>query len=323
MRPRQNEPTDPSEYDKYGLGPLPATATAQQLYIDIVKRAVANILYEDPPVFFYDGTTEPVVAGRFDLSRRVLGEDGPSLAHTMIGTRRLDNIAKCVEDVLTNNIPGDVIEAGVLRGGSAIFLSACLRAHGSLDRRVFICDSFLQPAPIPLFVRLFLPVIAAIPWLGWQRRLLLWGQSLVKTKSFPDVRQPSEQLTRFVMWMARHMRLMRKFKEGGLDEVRSNFAKYGLLSERIVILKGMFSDTLPTAPIDRLALIRLDGDTYESTRDGLIHLYPKLSAGGYCIIDDYNSFPDCKFAVNEYRERNHIKDEIITIDKLAVFWKKS
>jgi Macrocin-O-methyltransferase (TylF) len=323
MGRQQDPPTDPCEYDKLGLGALPSSATPQELYIDIVKRAVANILYEDPPAFFYDCTNEPVIAKRFELSRRVLGEDAPPLAHTMIGIRRLDNVAKCVEEIVKNGIQGDVVEAGVLRGGAAIFLAACLRAHGLLERRVFVCDTFQQHATIPFLTALLLQAIAYCPGLAWKRRLLVWGQSRMKTRSFPDVRNPSDELTRFVMWTLKHPRLLRNFKRGGFDEVKSNFAKYGLLTDRIVFLKGLFSDTLPTAPMSKLALARLDGDTYESTRDALVNLYPRLSTGGYCIIDDYNSFSDCKLAVNEYREQNRINDKIVEIDNLAVYWKKS
>ena len=323
MKLRPTGPTDPAEYDRLGLGPLPTTASAERLYLDMVKRAVANILYEDPPAYFYDGQSDPVVAEKFELSRRVLGEDAPPLAHTMIGIRRLDNIAQCVEDILSNDVPGDMLEAGVLRGGAAIFLAACLRVHGALDRRVFLCDTFQPQRPMPAPVKLFLRAVACLPGLACQRRLLLWGQSLVKDKRFPEMREPSDQLVRFVLWTLRHVHLMKNPASGGLSEVKSNFAKYGLLSDRIVFLKGMFADTFPSAPFTQLALIRLDGDTYESTHDCLLHLYPKLSAGGYCIIDDYNSFPDCKLAVTQYRQQNQIRDEIIPIDNLAVFWKKS
>ena len=58
-------------------------------------------------------------------------------------------------------------------------------------------------------------------------------------------------------------------------------------------MKGYFSDTLPQAPFEQIAVMRLDGDLYESTMDGLNHVYPKLSPGGFCIIDDYYAFPSC------------------------------
>ena len=66
-----------------------------------------------------------------------------------------------------------------------------------------------------------------------------------------------------------------------LPAVRSNFARLGLLDEQVVFLRGFFSDTLPGAPFERLALLRLDGDLYPSTRDALVHCYPKLTVGGF------------------------------------------
>jgi len=73
----------------------------------------------------------------------------------------------------------------------------------------------------------------------------------------------------------------------GLEEVRRSFAAYGLLDDQVKFLKGWFKDTLPTAPIGTLSLIRLDGDFYESTRDGLTGLYDRLSIGGYVNVDNY------------------------------------
>ena len=82
---------------------------------------------------------------------------------------------------------------------------------------------------------------------------------------------------------------LHEFKELAvpLDQVKSNFAKYGLLDNQVRFLKGWFRDTLPNAPVEQLAIIRLDGDMYESTMEALVHLYPKLSRGGYSIVDDY------------------------------------
>lgn len=71
-----------------------------------------------------------------------------------------------------------------------------------------------------------------------------------------------------------------------LEDVRNNFQKLDLLDDNVVFLKGWFKDTLPTARIEELAVMRLDGDLYESTWQALSALYPKLSTGGFCIIDD-------------------------------------
>lgn len=106
------------------------------------------------------------------------------------------------------------------------------------------------------------------------------------------------------------------------DEVANNFRKYELLDDQVVFLKGWFKDTLPTAPIDRLAVLRLDGDMYGSTMDALNHLYPKLSSGGFCIIDDYG-LRRCKQAVDDYRREHGIQAELKTIDWSGRYWRKS
>ena len=107
-----------------------------------------------------------------------------------------------------------------------------------------------------------------------------------------------------------------------LDEVRANFARYGLLDDQVVFLEGLFKDTLPTAPVERLAVLRLDGDMYESTRDGIIHLYPKLMPGGTLIADDYHLFEAHRTAIDEYRAAHAITDAIIPIDQWGVYWVK-
>ena len=108
-----------------------------------------------------------------------------------------------------------------------------------------------------------------------------------------------------------------------IEDVRSNFSKYGLLDDQVKFLIGWFSETLPSAPIKKLSLLRLDGDMYESTIDALNYLYPKVTVGGYIIVDDWGAVPACQKAVLDYRERNKIDDELIPIDWAGVFWKKS
>lgn len=108
-----------------------------------------------------------------------------------------------------------------------------------------------------------------------------------------------------------------------LDEVKKNFARYGLLDHQVVFLEGLFKDTLPTAPVSQLAILRLDGDMYESTRDGIVHLYPKLARGGTLIADDYFLFDAHRKAIDEYRAGHGITDEIVRIDQWGAYWVKS
>jgi hypothetical protein len=106
------------------------------------------------------------------------------------------------------------------------------------------------------------------------------------------------------------------------EEVEENFRKYGLLDDKVVFLKGWFKDTLPTAPIGPLALMRLDGDMYESTMDALTALYAKLSHGGFCIIDDYG-LPGCRAAVEDFRRTKEITEPMLKIDEIGCYWRKA
>ena len=106
-----------------------------------------------------------------------------------------------------------------------------------------------------------------------------------------------------------------------IEQVRANFDRFGLLDDQVRFLKGWFRDTLPTAPVERLAILRLDGDMYEATSDGLRHLYHKVSPGGFVIVDDYGSWPACRQAVDEFREAHGIRTEMTPITGGAVFWR--
>jgi hypothetical protein len=107
-----------------------------------------------------------------------------------------------------------------------------------------------------------------------------------------------------------------------LDAVRSNFDRYGLLDDQVRFLPGWFKDTLPDAPISQIAVLRLDGDMYQSTFEALSALYPKLSPGGYLIVDDYGALPNCAAAIHDFRAAHHIDERIIEIDWTGVYWEK-
>lgn len=108
-----------------------------------------------------------------------------------------------------------------------------------------------------------------------------------------------------------------------LDTVQANFRRFALLDERVKFIKGWFCDTLPTAPIERIAILRLDGDHYSSTMDALTALYDKVSVGGFVIIDDYHSFPTCSSAVHQFFADRKINPDLTPIDSHAVYWRKS
>jgi O-methyltransferase len=108
-----------------------------------------------------------------------------------------------------------------------------------------------------------------------------------------------------------------------LEQVKAAFVRYGLLDGQVVFLEGLFKDTLPTAPTETLAVLRLDGDMYESTKDGLVNLYRKLSPGGTLIADDYYLFEAQRKAVDEFRAAHNIVDPIVRIDDFGGYWIKT
>jgi len=105
-------------------------------------------------------------------------------------------------------------------------------------------------------------------------------------------------------------------------DVERNFRAYDLLDDQVRFLEGWFKDTLPTAPIERLAILRLDGDMYESTIQALEALYDKLSPGGFVIVDDFFLKP-CAQAVHEFRAARGISDPIMDIDDCGSYWRRS
>ena len=105
-----------------------------------------------------------------------------------------------------------------------------------------------------------------------------------------------------------------------LDEVKRNFDAYRMLDDQVRFIKGWFKDTLPTAPIAKLAILRLDGDMYESTMNALASLYSKISPGGFVIVDDY-MLPSCRQAIHDFRNQYKINEPLERIDPSSIFWR--
>lgn len=107
-----------------------------------------------------------------------------------------------------------------------------------------------------------------------------------------------------------------------VESVRATFERYGLLDDQVRFLVGWFKDTLPEAPIEKLSILRVDADLYESTIDALNMLYDKVSPGGFIIIDDYGALGACRKAVEDFRSKRGITSRIEKIDWTGVYWRK-
>ena len=88
------------------------------------------------------GRQRPGEREEFDPERRLYGRDWPKSAMTMIGTARMRNLRRLVETTLAEGVAGDLLEAGVWRGGACIYMRAVLAAHAVKNRTVWVADSF-------------------------------------------------------------------------------------------------------------------------------------------------------------------------------------
>jgi O-methyltransferase len=256
-------------------------------YLDLLRRNLTRYGSDELVPVGWSGLGRALFSTRnfmlvrkrpFDQQARDLGLDWPADALTMIGMQRLTSLQHCVETVLDQDIPGDLVECGVWRGGASILMRAVLAAYGDEKRSVWLADSFAGVPP-------------------------------------PDA---AKYRADEGIMLHRHAWIL------GVSEaqVRANFERYGLLDDQVRFLPGWFKDTLQDAPIDRIAVLRLDGDLYESTIQALDALYPRLSAGGFCIVDDYHALKACEQAVTDYRTQHGVTEEIVEIDGTGVLWRK-
>ncbi len=242
----------------------------RRLYLDLLESALTGVLARD-------GNAAPWATEEFDAERRLTGRDWPKSAVTMIGTARMRNVRRLVETTLAEGVAGDLLEAGVWRGGACIYMRGILAAHAVRNRTVWVADSF-----------------AGLP----KPDETLYPADRGDTHNTIDALCIS------------------------LAQVKDNFSRFGLLDEQVAFLPGWFKDTLPQAPIERLSVLRLDGDMYGSTMETLEALYDKVSRGGFIIVDDY-LLPACCQAVNDFRKERAINDAIQDVDGAAVYWRRS
>jgi hypothetical protein len=199
---------------------------------------------------------------------------------TMTSPERMYALYQAVNYVLTNNIPGDFVECGVWKGGSALLMARMLAIKNITTRKVFLYDTYEGMTE---------PGANDKDYTGKDARSLLEQSSIEVQES---------------VWCY-----------SSFDEVRANLSLSGLPADNIVLIKGKVEETIPEQiPAGAIALLRLDTDWYESTRHELIHLYPLLSRNGVLIIDDYGHWEGCRKAVDEYIRENQLSLLLNRID---------
>lgn len=193
-------------------------------------------------------------------------------AHTMVSPERIYSLARCIEYVVANKIAGSLVECGVWKGGCALAMALTLDRIGEKGRDLYLYDTFDE---------------------GWP-------------EAGPDD-VTVDGKTGHEMWLeARAAGLTPDDLWGQFARVRELLHGSDYPEERLHLVKGKVEDTIPGVAPERIAVLRLDTDWYESTRHELEHLYPRLEPGGVLIIDDYGLWRGARKAVDEYFERHDV-----------------
>lgn len=190
---------------------------------------------------------------------------------TMTSPERLNSLIGATKYISSNNIEGAIVECGVWRGGSMMTVAYTLQGLSSTNRDLYLFDTYEgMPPPSEKDITFF----------------NVYANSLLNSAD-------EKQREAYVCYSS-------------LEDVKRNLYSTGYPKQKIHFLPGKVEDTIPEQAPEKIALLRLDTDWYESTRHELEHLFPRLAVGGVIIIDDYGYWKGCKEATDEYIEAQKI-----------------
>ena len=202
---------------------------------------------------------------RSDVPEEFLALNSFIRPYTMLYWERLLSIYDSTQYICKNEVPGDIVECGVWKGGCAMLMAQILHRLGDESRHLYLYDTFAgMSEPTDRDVAVAGPV------------------------------KPRDK----------HALLQRdgynKWCFAPVGEVESNLARTEFPTARVHLVKGKVEETIPTTMPERVALIHLDTDWYESTKHELRHLFPRLAKGGVLVVDDYGDWQGARTAVDEY-----------------------
>jgi O-methyltransferase len=206
-----------------------------------------------------------------------------------VSEERLDNVAASVKYAVINGLAGDYVEAGVWRGGCSLFAAHAIKLFApcgtAYQPHVWMADSF---------------------------------------KGFPEHREEDKAL--ISLEEAKPIDKPGALSVGGVETVRELFEQYGMLepgSPPLHFLTGWFKDTLPTARVEAISVLRADGDLYSSTMDIFNALFHRVVPCGVVIIDDYGHWPQCKKAVVDFFTDMNYAPRLCAVDYTAVWFQNT
>lgn len=181
--------------------------------------------------------------------------------YTLVEPERCYALYKAVEYVIRKDIPGDLAECGVWKGGSCMLMALTLLRLGVSDRKLWLYDTFT----------------------GMTKPGVQDGAA--EKTEWEEKSTGSDESS----WCL-----------ASLEEVKANMRSTGYPPEQMMFIKGKVEETIPGTIPASLSLLRLDTDWYASTRHELVHLFPLLAPGGVLLIDDYGAWQGAQKATDEY-----------------------
>jgi hypothetical protein len=200
-------------------------------------------------------------------------------AYTMTSPERVFSLCEAVKYIATNNIEGDIVECGVWKGGSMMAVANTLLKYGDIQRHLYLFDTFEGMSE---------PTDNDVDIDGVSAGYLMEHSDKNKDES---------------VWC-----------NAPLDGVKDVLGSTGYPKDKVHFVQGMVEKTIPEHAPQKIALLRLDTDWFESTKHELEHLFPRLVKGGVLIIDDYGHWQGARRAVDEYISRNNIAMLLNRID---------
>ena len=199
--------------------------------------------------------------------------------YTETSLERVSALCSAVKYVVAHNIPGDIVECGVWKGGSMMAVARTLLTLNVRDRNLYLFDTFE-------------------------------GMTRPTEK---DISHDGERAIE--SWTAqRRENGASSWCHCSLEDVKQAMYRVGYDNAKIFFVKGKVEATIPARAPDKISLLRLDTDWYESTKHEMVHLFPRLSPGGAIIIDDYGHWQGARLAVDEYLRENKIRLFLNRID---------
>jgi len=190
-----------------------------------------------------------------------------------LSAERLYSFYKATEYVVLNKIPGDIVECGVDRAGSTMVAALSLIGLKQTKRKIYLYDTY---------------------------------EGMTKPTE-KDVLIENKKIKALTKWQRRRDGEYANWRRTSLETVKSNMERTGYPKSNLVYVKGKVEETIPKFAPNKIAVLRLDTDWYESTYHEMVHLFPRLVKGGVLILDDYRHWQGSRDAVDKYLSENKIK----------------